>query len=846
MTLGSNTPRSWIVLAVFLAVVGLSAWAAATRLGVNTDLNALLSQDLDWVRQEAVVDAAFPLNTQRIAVVIDGADALLADTAAAQLAAALEPEIGRSIATVYAPGTEAFFKRTALLYASEPVVEEIVDQLLQGQAMLAALAEDPSIVGLASILDLILLGVDRGEAELEEVAPLLDVLRRVSLEALSSDGPIRPVDWAGLAGSSGMAENRRFVLVQPISDTTTLQPVSAARAAIREALGATGIAEDPFVVARVTGDPVMADDEFATVADGMGTAGIVATLGVVVLLTLGLRRFRLILAIMLSLIGGLIITFGFAAITVGDLNPISIAFAVMFIGLAVDFGIQYAMRLRSTAHGDTVSAPWSAARQMARPLTLAGAATAIGFLAFLPTDYVGVSQLGLIAGAGMVIAVVLTLTVLPVLVGLLGVPSEEGAEVGFDFLRPVDRGLQRFRIPILTGAGIIVVGAFLVLPRLGFDFNPINLRSGQVESVATALELLRDPDLSPLTIETVRPTLAAADELASSLSELPDVARVLTIRSFVPEDQEAKLRHVQNAAMILGFSLDPFDVAPPPSDDEMVAALASLAEKLGAADPGLAETLTLLAGGSAEPRARAAEAVARSLPALLDGLRAALASQPVTLDLLPDTIRDRWLTEDGQARVEVQADIAFGENEQVRNLVEDVLAISPDMVGTAVTYQESADVVVGAFRTATILAIASITLLLLVTLRSIGDTVRVLLPLFWAGAVTLALTVLVGLPINFANIIALPLLLGIGVAFNIYFVVNWRRGVEAPLAHPTSRAVLFSAATTGVAFGSLMLSAHPGTASMGQLLLLALCVTLVSTLVLMPALLGAPRGRTSW
>jgi uncharacterized protein len=131
------------------------------------------------------------------------------------------------------------------------------------------------------------------------------------------------------------------------------------------------------------------------------------------------------------------------------------------------------------------------------------------------------------------------------------------------------------------------------------------------------------------------------------------------------------------------------------------------------------------------------------------------------------------------------------------------------------------------------------TLILFVALRRVTDVLLVLAPLLFSSLLTLLVAVLLPLPLNFANIIALPLLLGVGVSFNIYFVMNWRAGRIHPLGSATARAILFSALTTGTAFGSLALSAHPGTASMGELLLISLACTLVGSMVLIPALLAA-------
>ena len=177
--------------------------------------------------------------------------------------------------------------------------------------------------------------------------------------------------------------------------------------------------------------------------------------------------------------------------------------------------------------------------------------------------------------------------------------------------------------------------------------------------------------------------------------------------------------------------------------------------------------------------------------------------------------------------------------EGLKAFVQQVSAIAPDAGGSAVTIAATADTIVGAFRQAAIYAVIAIAVILLGLLRRLLDAALVMAPLLMSALLTLLIAVLLPLPLNFANIIALPLLLGVGVSFNIYFVMNWRAGQHHPLGSATARAILFSALTTGTAFGSLALSAHPGTASMGKLLLISLGCTLLASLVFIPALLAS-------
>jgi predicted RND superfamily exporter protein len=218
-----------------------------------------------------------------------------------------------------------------------------------------------------------------------------------------------------------------------------------------------------------------------------------------------------------------------------------------------------------------------------------------------------------------------------------------------------------------------------------------------------------------------------------------------------------------------------------------------------------------------------------------------MQAQPVSLETLPPELVADWKTKDGKTRVEALPRGDPNDNDTLRKFASAVLGAEPMAVGGPISILKSGDTVVKAFIQAGGWALLSISLLLWVTLRRITDVLLTLVPLLVAGAVTLEICVLIGLPLNFANIIALPLLLGVGVAFKIYYVTAWRAGHTNLMQSALTRAIFFSALTTATAFGSLWLSSHPGTASMGKLLALSFVVTLAAVLLFQPALMGKPR-----
>jgi hopanoid biosynthesis associated RND transporter like protein HpnN len=651
---------------------------------------------------------------------------------------------------------------------------------------------------------------------------------------------------------------RRFILVQPILDYSALAPGAAASAAIRQVAASLALSQQHGVSVRLTGPVPLADEEFSTLADGAALTGCLTLAAVILLLWIGLRSIRMIVSIMLTLMVGLLLTATFGLAIVGPFNLISVAFAVLFVGLGVDFSIQYCVRYREERHKDNrlQVALKAAGIGVGKQLALAAASIALGFLSFLPTDYRGVSDLGLIAGTGIIIAFVLNITLLPALLRLAQ-PSDERSDVGYRILKPIDRLLMTQRRIVLGFFAFLAAACLAMIPWLQFDFNPIDLKSPKVESVATLLDLARDPNTTPNTIDVLAPSLKDAMALARRLSHLPEVAQTVTLASFIPDDQAEKLASINDTAMLLGLTLNPIDVESAPSDTDNINAMTDTAMALRRAAIAstsdgsntdvsnlarhVADDLDQLAAATPEIRGHASDALVSGLKVLLNQLQLALQAQPVTLASLPADLSSDWVTTDGRARIQVFPRGDSNNNDTLQQFTAAVQTVAPEATGTPISIQESSKTIVGAFKQAALWAALSITILLASVLRNIADVLRTLAPLVLASLLTLGTCVVIGQPINFANIIALPLLFGIGVAFNIYFVLAWRAGARDMLQSSLARAILFSALTTSTAFGSLWFSNHPGTASMGKLLVISLIWTLVTALIFLPSLLGEPK-----
>jgi hypothetical protein len=838
-----------VLIGLVLAIA--AGYYTSQNFQINTDINTLISSKLDWRQRDNQFDKAFDRDSTILAVV----DSPTPELTAAATAALLQKLSGdtKHFTSLQPLGSGDFFEKNGLLYLPEAEVRELTGQFASAAPLIEIMAGDPSIRGLTGALESGLAGVKRGQVKLDSTERPFNQIAATIEDVLKTGNAT--FSWRQLVSDKPLtdADRRAFIEFKPVLDFNALEPGKAATDAIRQAASELDFAGRYHARVRLTGPVPMADEEFSTVQDGAIVNGIGTVLVVLLILWMALHSAKIITAVFINLFIGLSITTALGLLMVGSFNLLSVAFAVLFIGLGVDFGIQFSVRYRSERYknDDLKAALAKGAEYAAVPLSLAAMATAAGFMSFLPTDYKGLSELGEIAGAGMLVAFFSSITMLPALLSLFNPPGEK-EPVGYAFLAPVDHFLEKHRVIIIVGTLAVAIAGLPLLYFLKFDFNPINLRSNKVESISTFLDLRKDPNTGANAINVMTNSDEDARKIAARLEKVPEVLRVMSLESFVPEDQPAKLKLIAEGAKVLNPALNPDSIDAAPSDQENVDSLKETAESLrktagdnkgpgAVASRRLADALQKLAESDQATRDKVQAIFVDPLKLVLDQLRNSLQAQPVTLKNLPPDLVNSWKTKDGLQRVEALPRGDPNDNETLRKFAGAVLAAEPTAIGGPVSILKSGDTVVMAFIHAGFWALVVISLLLWLALRRITDVLLTLVPLLVAGAVTLEICVLIGLPLNFANIVALPLLLGVGVAFKIYYVTAWRAGRTNLLQSSLTRAIFFSALTTATAFGSLWLSSHPGTASMGKLLALSLVTTLAAVLLFQPALMGKPR-----
>ena len=822
--------RAHAVVAVGVLVTALAAVYLAANVAVDTNLDDLIDRDAPFRERQRALEDAFPALRDRVVLVVDAPslDARLAATHALATALERRDDVAEAI---FAPATLDVFERQALLFDDVATLERRLDRLAGAQPLLARIAGDARPTTLVATLAN---GLERGETT-PAFGDALDALAPI-FEAAAA-GEARPIPWLELTRAD--APTRPLVVeARPVLDFARIQPAGPALDAMR-ALVARIEASYPGSSVAITGEIALEAEELEAAGVGAATALSLSLVLVLVVLAVGMRSAGAIAAILLTLVSGLILTGAFAVAGVGAFTMISIAFAVLVIGLGVDFAIHLSLRAqeesgRGRAWSDAVVA---AVRGVGPALLLCGPTTALAFASFWPTAYVGLAQLGLIAGVGMLILLVLTLTLLPALLRSLARPRSLVAP-------------SRARVPpsLMQVAAVAIVAAGVAAPafvgEVRFAADPLALKDPDAPSVTAFRALLEEAELSPYRAELLVEGEAEAAAARTRLLALDEVGRVVGIDRFVPEDQARKLALIEDARFFLDVPAPQpapaatpaelerelrrlADVAPDPAWRE---ASLALAERV-AAEPGYARTLQ--------------EAWFRFWPQALTRLGALLDAGPMTADDLATALRERYVDDAGRQRLEILPAAPLTDADARRAFADAVLAAVPDAAGNVVQMTRAADVVAGAMVQASVTALVAVTLLVALVLRRWVDVAAVMLTVLLAASLTLGAMALFDIPFNFANVIVLPLLLGMGVDAAIHVVVRAREQAGRGLVVLTStpRAVLLSALTTLASFGTLMLSPHQGTASMGLLLALAMLANLAAALVVLPTWLD--RGKRS-
>ena len=858
----------WVLLVALLTTV-VSGIYMSRNLGMNTDTTDMLSEELPFRVNSKHYDKVFPQDAQTLLIVLDAPTPEQVRLATEMLVKRLV-EDRVNFYDVYSPRVDDFTARNGLLYQSIPDLGRITDSLAVAQPLITRITQAPTLTTFADVLTDAVEELNKGRNI--EIPSVLNAVS-TTLQARLQGFP-KPLSWQAMFnGESQKSTYQELIIVKPRLDFSKLFPAEQSIKALYTAAANIGITDNSSVQLRLTGEVALAEEELNSSLRGMEYAGVITFILVGLVLFFAMRAGGLVFNVLICLLMGLTLTATFATVVVGHLNLISIAFAVLYIGLGADFAIHFLLRYREALENGQppTEAIHISGGHAGAALTACTITNAIGFYAFIPTDYSGVAELGIISGTGMIISLIVTLTIGPALLRYF--PKREPKKLSTKSLIGKVLGLSlRWHKITYSATLVATIVALALMPQVKFDYNLLNMQDPQGSAVKTFRELLLEPDHSPWYIVVLANTRTETEKLAKRLADLPEVNKVITILDFVPTEQEEKFSLIQEMALILGPISTLSSQAQIASDNVLIQQHKSL-KKLATV---LDQFITKYPDHSAVTAASALkstlinlfdqldkvgkhekskllyvveEDLLATLPLALQSLRTATEATPFDEQDLPAALSQRWHSQTGEYRLVVYPVEDLNHNDSLRRFVRAVQQVAPQAIGAPVISLEAGEAVVKAFIQAFSLALVAVICILLILLRSIKYTLLVLLPLLLSSLFTAAFTVLLDVPFNFANIIALPLLLGLGIDSSLHMVFRSQKDElvsEALIYTSTARAIFYSALTALVDFVSLVFSPHQGTASMGIFLTVGLAFTLICTLIILPALLRTPSSKTNF
>ena len=832
--------RGGAMLALVILIAGIGAgWYAAGNLKVNTDTSSMLDSELPFQQRSIALRNAFPQIKTDIIVIVRAASLDEADAFAADIRDAIGAD-KEAFESVFAPAEDEFFAANGLLYLSESELESRLTQMTKASSLVETLIKSPTLGTFFTTLADNDALAERSDLGQDTLVTLYGEIGKTIDAAI--EGEDRPFSWMGALDEETREKpmHTRLIYASPVLDFSRLQPAKPGIEALRAQIAGLHEKYGGRVEAYVTGDPALRVEELEAVTTGIGLSLGLSLVVVTVLLLICYRSPAMAGFTLVSLVLTLVFTSAFAARFIGELNLVSVAFTVLLVGLGLDFAIHLLLHVqeRRVDGQPNPEALKGALHEVGPALALAAPTTALAFLSFVPTKFDGIAQLGVIAGAGVVIAFIISVTFLPAALKRLPVTKARKRK---GTVRAGFAVIEKASAPIAILTIIAGVAALILMPQVRFDADQMSLRNPNAPSVTGFNLLFEDEETIPYRLTRLASSEADAREIATQAAALDTVAATRSLPDFVPDDQDAKLELIDFAAgtLVFAFAAEPNSVDGPPAaegiaelktrladayDEGSGAQLAALLERVEAAsDPALIE--------------RIETNLFRYWPALTDRLAAQLNADYVEIETLPAALRSRYLSDDGQWRVDILPEADVREFSALKSFVDDVAATIPDLTGGAYQSIKAGETISSAMLQATGIAFAIVAAMLIFFIRRLRLVALVLFPLALAAVLTAATGVLLDIPFNYANVIVLPLLIGIGVDSGIHLVLRHDQVAAGEGVYGTStpRAVLFSALTTVASFGSLTLSPHRGTASMGELLSIAIAFTLICTLVVLPA-----------
>jgi len=859
--------RPWLVLSLALLLSALSIWFTSQNMEFLTGRDDLMPKNTPFNRDFQTFRAEFG-DMEDIVVVMESSDPERAGAFGTRLYRELSKD-KQDFSDVFCPSALPFFQKNGLLFMSVDDIKELHRNLSLAAPVLKDLSREPKVATLFNHLTRRMDGYVAGnKGELPGLVFMLDKLGAGFGSFGGGKGAPPSLEGFFMNSESSLAKagRQQILTVLPVRNSVGFVPAGAAIAKVRaEVAKLRALPEFKGVTVGLTGSPVLENEEMATSQKDITLATGISLALTVVLLLLAFRGVLNVIAAMVSLLVAISLSFGFATLAVGHLNILSMVFAIMLIGIGIEYGIQVVLRYQEElrlGEGELSAIETGLSRNV-WAIVMAAATVAAAFLTFIFTDFKGIAELGIIAAGGVAICVAVTFTVLPAMLVLLARVRKPHAKLTKPQAKDSAVKALLYGHPkvVIAATAICCCASLYPLAKISFDYNLMNLQAKGLESVSYAYKLMRSKENAGYFAALTAGSREEAAAKTKVLEALPTVDHVVSLATFVPDHQKEKLAELaairqelsgvnpgkyeedlslmelptvfenfRNATVALSAKLE----AEKSPDAKKVGAFLVILDKFFAGlekekDRNAVGMLQDFQGG-----------MFRELPEKIALLKESLNATPITDADIPVELRSRFVGKTGKLMLQVAPKGEIFDLKPLKAYLKDVRSVDPHATGEPVMVYESMTIMRDAYRMAFIYAFFAIVLILLVTFRSLKFTLIGLIPLVVGILFMVAGMWLCGISFNSANIIVMPLVLGIAVDSGIYMINRFRReegSAASVVTSSTGLGVFLNTLTIMASFGALMVAHHQGVFSIGVVMSLGMFACQIAFMITLPAVL---------
>jgi len=859
--------RPWLVLSLALLLSVLSIWFTSQRMEFLTGRDDLMPKNTPFNRDFQSFRAEFG-DMEDIVVVMESSDPERAGAFGSRLYGALSKD-KQDFSDVFCPSALPFFQKNGLLFMSVDDIKELHRNLSLAAPVLKDLSREPKVATLFNHLTRRMDGYVAGnQAELPGLVFMLDKLGAGFGSFGGGKGTPPSLEGFFMNSESSLAKagRQQILTVLPVRNSVGFVPAGAAIAKVRaEVAKLRALPEFKGVTVGLTGSPVLENEEMATSQKDITLATGISLALTVVLLLLAFRGVLNVIAAMVSLLVAISLSFGFATLAVGHLNILSMVFAIMLIGIGIEYGIQVVLRYQEElrlgeSELDAISTGLS---RNVWAIVMAAATVAAAFLTFIFTDFKGIAELGIIAAGGVAICVAVTFTVLPAMLVLLARVRKPHAKIAKPATKESKIKSILYGHPkvVIAVTAICCAASLYPLAKISFDYNLMNLQAKGLESVSYAYKLMRSKENAGYFAALTAGTREEAAAKTRALEALPTVDHVVSLATFVPDSQKEKLAELAAIQQELSgvnpgkYEEDLSLMELPTVFENFRNATVALSAKLEAEKSpdakkvaGFLIILDKFFAGLEKEKDRNAVGMLqdfqggmfRELPEKIALLKESLKATPITDADIPVELRSRFVGKTGKLMLQVAPKGEIFDLKPLKAYLKDVRSVDPHATGEPVMVYESMTIMRDAYRMAFIYAFFAIVGILLVTFRSLKFTLIGLIPLVVGILFMVAGMWLCGISFNSANIIVMPLVLGIAVDSGIYMINRFRReegSAASVVTSSTGLGVFLNTLTIMASFGALMVAHHQGVFSIGVVMSLGMFACQIAFMITLPAVL---------